>query len=1848
MRLPQGCKPLPIFETLFADTTTRSSSSSSSASTLNYDHTKDILLIDLLQFAIRVAPGKLKRNAELAAARVKQAQNDLDQALLKVADITAIDPKLQENLDFQKEQLLYINYAQDAQQRHLKPALVAWGYAADTDVNAIPTNDRKELIYTTAVQSYLKDRLAQLLQQQEVAKATQSEQKEAEAAEGKISPDNLVPDEHDNSHKFEEEDEEEDEEEQEDEDTPEIKSIKAGLPGVNQATLSNLFAEYNPNHHVLPLSTTLKYIVAADPSQLNEVKGRIEGKRNEAAVQLQNALQQEVQKSTKKAGLSARPSKAPIATTATTASVQKSTTELQAEKDFYQKQLDNIELAAKHLGATLVGWGYEAHTQLKDIPSPQKELICLAAVRSNLNKRVAQAAPLSKKIIEAGVSFSNLKSEHFLGETENLKLQCAELNTAIFEGFFHTYDPTQKQELSLTSMLEVAVAADAEQLKAAHKRISEKLESLKSTTGEGLTHAAKAANHASVAEELQIKFYNRQLRCIQYAQRAKPQLRIYLEALGLTEPDEEKNGTLLTSAKKALDFSKETDVHAAPFKSEKEKRVTLLTAVKCVLDAKLKQLVTDPRTSPDVDKEIAATKAELVVVNAAINTLLGLKQDDVTSPQTGPVVVKREYSDLKQQWLTGKEQHYETHTNHLARLALDEFHETDLTTRLKRVFVAHDAHVLVLDAALERIDREIGIRESVLNPTAQPTFLYKHLDENKNKYETDPELIDAKTEQQNIKAVRAEYFALHNAAVRIRENGAINAADTHESKLRDYVLHHLKLSDGADGLDDKLAYALVHRADSIYEYVHQQIVNDTTLKLNPVNEALATHFNLAEKDHYVASGDNDTSFRKRAWKLFKQATGFENAPKVAFEGLEIIDFPLVFDVAIKRINKSIQALNDSRNNSLKDGDLGKHQAAVDKLLEVERENITKIQALRTKYAGLIAAQENVYVNHRIDFVNQDEQALRPYILKALNLTEQSKNLEAKLEKYLGNHATNRLEQYLSNNAANIRTEVREQLTKAAHAELKQLDPELQKALACAEVEYRELDAEYGRKWKLDGTGNLIDRLSKDAQASHTELEKNRKAKFEAEFQSESVITDEAKEAVLSTDKDKQDFANYKRLETDVLKLRDIHQKGDFNLATWRALQFTVDTGDTLQIKVVPKAGYFNQFIGAFNAAELELNPSEIAAIKKAIRDKKIQLALDAEKEEEGGGGTGTDTGTGTSSGTLAAALPTSSPYIAFNDLPAALQALLQAKKLQDAAIKPIRDAIAKEYGKKADALEKLKSQPFYAKLEEYRETVKARALSKVLVAESNYDTAEREFWFSRFGKTIAILYVISQVVGLGFMGLIMVFAIGTASPVFIPALVFLGLCMGATGVSNWWVFRGNTPKLLITLYNLFMSPTDVPYTLTQYTLLIGSFIFCCAVSGFVTGFIFYVMVMSGGALAIETLGLVATLAVVSPLLPYVIIPLLVIVAIGAFIGITLIFYSGFHAMILRENTWNDIKSFYTSLVETNKQAINDRLEASKNKLRDRYQHYYQGRELEKKINDEVSDSVVGIILAKNLADAEKGATARIWVRGIILGILVTVLVPGIIIGAIYAQVAGHPKLRELLDTTIGFSYIVAEVLSWMLCTLAGLAYAPLFSYGATKCMTDLACGVAKSASNDTTWSSRIWFQCVRLGNTIENAGQTLFGACMALASVFADGLKLMLASAGLAALGIGSVFNSAFGSFITNTIQGAMTRFYENFIKAKEDRGTAMQVMNAQEEPVVIEAKLPEPQTHGYQNFIQQQRDERVQTWVKPKEESPPISSWFTRKNAETAAEAVGKAVGEAAVKVAVTAASIAIGANLS
>lgn len=429
------------------------------------------------------------------------------------------------------------------------------------------------------------------------------------------------------------------------------------------------------------------------------------------------------------------------------------------------------------------------------------------------------------------------------------------------------------------------------------------------------------------------------------------------------------------------------------------------------------------------------------------------------------------------------------------------------------------------------------------------------------------------------------------------------------------------------------------------------------------------------------------------------------------------------------------------------------------------------------------------------------------------------------------------------------------------------------------------------------------------------------------------------------------------------------------------------------------------------------------------------------------------------------------------------------------------------------------------KEKETRDLRALRALHEVLNAKAIEANAISDYRYSRVGKVSGMLYTVSQIIIMTFLGILLFSTLGTsglALGLIIPIMV---LGVPATGVSNWWLFRGLVAKTLIILRNLFFIPTDVPLTPWQLFKL-ACVAVICSVSGFIAAYAFYIL----------WIGLAPAVLLNPFVMGFIVLPIFI----GSVIAVATYFFKAAYEPTLRGSVWKDMWEFYLVITEYDQAAIERKLEEIKAEAIERYKHYYEGQALDNKVNEILSGSTNAVILNKKLQRLAQGLDIKAHARWTLFWIVF--LIPGMIGGIIVTQLLTHADLSSALYKVGDY----AEFLSWAICTMAGLAYTPVLVSGGARCVVDLKYGVEKVAGDEKSDWEKVKFQWVRGWNASLNWGEAIVGYILKKAEDIADFAQeaVKLAQSGWD-IALGSYLTTTAGgaSFLTNTIQGPPTHY---------------------------------------------------------------------------------------------------------
>jgi hypothetical protein len=413
-------------------------------------------------------------------------------------------------------------------------------------------------------------------------------------------------------------------------------------------------------------------------------------------------------------------------------------------------------------------------------------------------------------------------------------------------------------------------------------------------------------------------------------------------------------------------------------------------------------------------------------------------------------------------------------------------------------------------------------------------------------------------------------------------------------------------------------------------------------------------------------------------------------------------------------------------------------------------------------------------------------------------------------------------------------------------------------------------------------------------------------------------------------------------------------------------------------------------------------------------------------------------------------------------------------------------------------------------------------------ANAQLQRTSEHFLLSRLGKFIAGNYVISQIVSLGFMCALLTLAVISGGGFGVLGVIGIAVVGGTiafcfmvcTGYANWWTFRDNTPNMLIEIWEDFFNPDDIPYTFREKAS-IGLAAFICTISGFIAGYFTYIFTIEGIAL------LFGSVSVVFP-------PFVIFIAIFAGLAIGLIFYKYAKSMALNStilsDLWNFFKDWKTDGIKTAFNNFYNRLLNSdlakffrgvfltdekeilafqkdlKDKVKESYRHYYRNGNLTTIVDKKVDDSILGVILQRNLLtlktyDNPIEAAYYIKRRGRFITFIALVFFPLSILGIIYAQISTYIDLSVTLKTVLFAKVLEPLKVSIAMCVIAGLAYIPLFSKATIGCFSAI---IYKGGTTDThtkkvTRGEIVKYYAINIFNSSDNGMQSFVGKLIAYA-----------------------------------------------------------------------------------------------------------------------------------------------------
>jgi len=449
-----------------------------------------------------------------------------------------------------------------------------------------------------------------------------------------------------------------------------------------------------------------------------------------------------------------------------------------------------------------------------------------------------------------------------------------------------------------------------------------------------------------------------------------------------------------------------------------------------------------------------------------------------------------------------------------------------------------------------------------------------------------------------------------------------------------------------------------------------------------------------------------------------------------------------------------------------------------------------------------------------------------------------------------------------------------------------------------------------------------------------------------------------------------------------------------------------------------------------------------------------------------------------------------------------------------------------------------------------------KSLYELLLKKANNDQAEKDFWLSRIGKTMGAAYTFTQIMIMIFLGVLVLSAFGTAP--WLLGIVIPIMIIGSflTGVSNWWLFRGLTPKTLITLRNMWLINTDVSLTSTQKSKLLFMSFFCI-VCGFMASYAFYILLieMTPVALALLNLTGLAVLAAGVPwLVPFLMIVFVLPIFTKGSLAVAAYFFRSLYEPLVRGKIWADICEFFSVILEYDETVIEEKLKQLRDDAFSHYGQYYEEEALQNRIKEAVDESTIGVILIKKLERLKQGKSIK-W-HGRLTLFFTVIFMFGMLCGIVVSQFLG----RANLSAALSWAHSFAELLSGLICVIAGLTYINVIISGGAKCIVDLAYGVEKTEGEEKTEAEKIKFQIVRGGNSSMNT----FEAAAAFILKSVDNIKDFAFAAGDIiksgwdlSVGIFCTVSAGLASFLTNSIQGKPTSYEEDWEHAQQEYKSA-------------------------------------------------------------------------------------------
>jgi hypothetical protein len=459
-----------------------------------------------------------------------------------------------------------------------------------------------------------------------------------------------------------------------------------------------------------------------------------------------------------------------------------------------------------------------------------------------------------------------------------------------------------------------------------------------------------------------------------------------------------------------------------------------------------------------------------------------------------------------------------------------------------------------------------------------------------------------------------------------------------------------------------------------------------------------------------------------------------------------------------------------------------------------------------------------------------------------------------------------------------------------------------------------------------------------------------------------------------------------------------------------------------------------------------------------------------------------------------------------------------------------------------------------ATLRDLKNKIQLRSFYELLKAKAIEDNRKNDYWLSRLGKSMGIAYTITQIIIMIFLGVLVLSAFGTASWLLGIVIPIMILGVPSTGYSNWVLFRGLTPKTLITLRNMFLIATDVSLTRAQKNKL-RLVSFFCIVCGFMASYAFYVLLieMTPAALSLLNLTGLAVLAAGFPwLVPLILIAVVLPIFIKGAVAVAAYFFRSLYEPTIRGKIRDDIYEFYLAMTDYDEQSIRNKLNTLREDAQKHYGQYYKGQALIDRVNEAVDESTIGIILIKKLERFKNGKSASsIKWHSRLTFFFTCIFMFAMLLGIVVTQFLARANLAQAFS----WAYGLANFLSGFICVIAGLTYINVIISGGAKCIVDLAYGVTKTVGPEVTVAEQAKFQGVRAGNSSMNSFEAAAGFILKSAEHikdFASEAGNIIKSGWDLSVGAFCTISAGAASFLTNSIQGKPTTYEEDWEASEE------------------------------------------------------------------------------------------------